>query len=116
MCSQDEAELIESQHRGTVAPPKERKDAFGDLGHNQIIFEHCQAIVIYQAKTEILGDVSESLARDRIVNVIERAPCPASWLRIEIDDIGAKRVNDGCRAGTDDSFVIRSGTPATEAE
>jgi len=34
MCSEDEAELIESQHRKTVLPPKERKDAFGDLGHN----------------------------------------------------------------------------------
>ena len=34
MRSEDEAELIESQYRGTVAPPKKRKDAFGDLGHN----------------------------------------------------------------------------------
>jgi hypothetical protein len=34
MRSQDEAELIESQYRGTVAPPKKRKDAFRDLGHN----------------------------------------------------------------------------------
>ncbi len=33
MCSEDEAELIESQHRETVAPPNERQDAFGDLGH-----------------------------------------------------------------------------------
>ena len=97
MCSQDEAKLIESQHRETVAPPKERKDAIGDLGHNQVILEHCHAIVTYSAKTEILGDVIESLARNRIVNVIEGATCPAAWLRIEIDDIGAKRVNDGCR-------------------
>jgi hypothetical protein len=57
MCSEDEAELIESQHRETVAPPKERKNAFGDLGHNQIVFEHCQAIVTSPAKTEILGNV-----------------------------------------------------------
>jgi hypothetical protein len=57
MCSEDEAELIESQHRETVAPPKERKDAFGDLGHNWIVFEHNQAKVTYPAKTEILGNV-----------------------------------------------------------
>jgi hypothetical protein len=57
MRSEDETELIESQHRGSVAPPKERKNALRDLGHNEIIFEHCQAIVIYTAKTEILRDV-----------------------------------------------------------
>jgi len=57
MCSEHEAELIENQHRQTVAPPKERKDAFGDLGHNQIVFEHCQAILAYPAKTEILSNV-----------------------------------------------------------
>lgn len=34
MCSEDEAELIERQHRESVAPPKERKRAFRDLGHN----------------------------------------------------------------------------------
>jgi hypothetical protein len=34
MCSEDEVELIEGKHRETVASPKERKDAFGDLGHN----------------------------------------------------------------------------------
>ena len=34
MCSEDKAELIEGQHRETVAPPKERENAFGDLGHN----------------------------------------------------------------------------------
>jgi hypothetical protein len=56
MCSENEAELIESQHRETVTPPKKWKDALGDLGHNQIVFEHRQAIVTYPAKTEILGD------------------------------------------------------------
>src|SRR5579862_6974058 len=80
MRSEDEAELIESQHRETVAPPKERKDAFGDLGHNQIVFEHRQAIVTYPAETEILGNVIESFARDRIMNVIECTSCPAPWL------------------------------------
>ena len=80
MRPQDEAELIESQHRESVAPPKERKDAFGDLGHNQIVFEHCQAIVTYPANPEILGNVIEYLSRDRIVNVIEGASCPAPWL------------------------------------
>jgi len=34
MCSEDEAELIESQHREMVFPPKERKDALCDLCHN----------------------------------------------------------------------------------
>ena len=34
MRSENEAQLIESQHREAVAPPKERKDAFSDLGHN----------------------------------------------------------------------------------
>ena len=57
MGAEDEAELIESEHRETVAPPKERKDALGDLGHNQIVFEHREAIVTYSAKTEILGNV-----------------------------------------------------------
>jgi hypothetical protein len=80
MCSEDEAELIESQHRETVAPPKERKNAFGDLGHNQVVFEHCQAIVTYPAKTEIVGNVVYSFTRDRIVNVIEGTACPAPWL------------------------------------
>jgi hypothetical protein len=80
MRSEDEAELIESQNRETVAPLKERKDALGDLGHNQIVFEHCQAIVTHPAKTEILGNVIESLTRDRIVNVVEGTPCPAPWL------------------------------------
>jgi len=47
--------LIESQHQETAAAPKERKNAFGDLGHNQIVFKHCQAIVAYPAKTEILA-------------------------------------------------------------
>ena len=55
MCSEDKAELIESQHGQSVTPPKERKNAFGDLGHNQIVFKHCQAIVAYPAKTEILA-------------------------------------------------------------
>src|SRR5580765_5517574 len=95
MCAEYEAELIEGQHRETVVAPKERKDALGDLRYNQIVFEHCHAIVTYPAKTEILGNVIQSLARDRIVNVIEGTPCPAPWLRIEIDDIGAKRVNGG---------------------
>ena len=80
MRSEDETELIESQHGETVAPPKERKDAFGDLGDNQIILEHCQPIVPYPAKTEILGNVIQSVARDRIVNVIEGTTCPAPWL------------------------------------
>jgi hypothetical protein len=80
MCSEYEAELIESQYGGTVAPPDERKDAFGDLGHNQIVFEHRQAIVTHPAKTEILGNVIESLARDRIVNVIEGTTRPAAWM------------------------------------
>ena len=34
MRSKDETELIESQHGETVAPPKERKDASGDLSYN----------------------------------------------------------------------------------
>jgi hypothetical protein len=55
-----------------------------------------QAIVTYPAKTEILGNVIQTLARDRVVNVVEGTPCPAPWLRIEIDDVGAKRVNGGC--------------------
>jgi hypothetical protein len=80
MGSEDEAELIESQDRERVSPSNERKDASGDLGYNQIIFEHCQAIVAYPAKIEILGNVIEYLARDRIVNVIEGTPCPAPWL------------------------------------
>jgi len=41
--------LIESQRRQIVAPPKERKDAFGDLGHNQIVFEHCLASPVEEA-------------------------------------------------------------------
>jgi hypothetical protein len=57
MRSEDETELIECKHRGTVAPPKERKNAFGDLGHNQIVFEHCQTIVADATETEILGNV-----------------------------------------------------------
>ena len=57
MRAEDEAELIESQHRETVAPPKERKDAFGDLSHDQIVYEDCQAIVTHPAKTEILSNV-----------------------------------------------------------
>jgi hypothetical protein len=57
MSSEDEAELIEGQQRERVAPPEEWKDAFGDLGHDWIVFEHCQAIVTYPAKTEILGNV-----------------------------------------------------------
>src|SRR5258708_39974377 len=77
MCSEDETELIERQHRETGAPPKERKNALGDLGHNQIVFEHCQAIVIHPAKAEILGNVIESAARDGIVNVIEGTTRPA---------------------------------------
>jgi hypothetical protein len=80
MGSEDEAELIEGQHRETVATSQERKDASGDLGYNQIVFEHCQAIVTNPAKTEILGNVIESLARDRIVNVIEGTPGPTPWL------------------------------------
>ena len=80
MCSQDQAELIEGKHRRGVAPPKKRKDAFGDLRHNEIIFEHRQPIVIDPAKAEIFGYVIQSLTRDRIVNVIEGATCPAPWL------------------------------------
>ena len=38
MCSENEAELIESQYREAVLSPEERKDAFSDLGHNQIVF------------------------------------------------------------------------------
>jgi len=57
MRSQDEAELMQGQHRENVAPPEEWKDALGDLGYNLIIFEHRQAIVTYTAQTEILGDV-----------------------------------------------------------
>ena len=57
MCSEDETELIEGKHRGSVAAPKEWKNALRDLGYNEIIFEHCQAIVIYMAKTEILRDL-----------------------------------------------------------
>jgi hypothetical protein len=34
MCSEDETELIESQNGGAVGPPKQWKDAFGDLGYN----------------------------------------------------------------------------------
>src|SRR6266850_7614927 len=97
MRSQDETELIKSQRRDTVALSKERKDTFGDLGHNQIVFEYRQAIVTYSAKTEILSNVIESLARNRIVNIIKGTTCPAPWLRIKINDIGAKRVNGGCR-------------------
>jgi len=57
MRSQDKAELIQSQPRETVAPPKERKDAFGNLGYNQIVFEHCHAIVTDLAKTKIFNNV-----------------------------------------------------------
>jgi hypothetical protein len=80
MCSENEAELIESQHREAVLSPKERKDAFGDLGNNQVVFEHRQAIVTYPAIAEIVGNVIESFTRDRIVNVIEGTTCPAPWL------------------------------------
>jgi len=80
MCSENETELIKSQQRETVAPPEERKDASGDLGHDEIVFEHCQAIVTDPANTEILGDVIESRTGDGIVNVIECATCPAPWL------------------------------------
>ena len=80
MRSEDETELIERQHRETVAPPKERKNALRDLGHNKIIFEHRQAIVTYPAKTQILRDVIQSLTRNRIMNVIEGTTCPAPWL------------------------------------
>jgi hypothetical protein len=96
MRPEDEIELIESKYRGSIAAPKERKNALRDLGHNQIVFEHCQTIVTYAAKTEILGNVIESLTRDRIVNVIEGTTRPTLWLGIEIDDIGPKRMNDGC--------------------
>ena len=34
MCSEDETELIEGKHRGSIIPPKERKNALSDLGHN----------------------------------------------------------------------------------
>jgi hypothetical protein len=34
MRSENETELIEGKHRGSVAPPKERKNALRDLGHN----------------------------------------------------------------------------------
>jgi len=57
MRSEDKTELVEGKHRGSIAPPHERKNTLGDLGHNQIVFEHCQAIIIYPAKTQILRDV-----------------------------------------------------------
>jgi hypothetical protein len=79
MRSEDETELIERQHREKVAPPKEWKNALRDLGYNKIIFEHRQAIVANAAKTQILRDVVQSLTRNRIVNVIEGATCPAPW-------------------------------------
>ena len=63
MRSEDETELIESQYRKMVAPPKKRKNAPRNLGHNQIIFEHCQAIAVYTAKTEI-QDTSASNATE----------------------------------------------------
>jgi hypothetical protein len=57
MRSEDKTELIKSQDRESVAPSKERKDALGDLGHNEIVFEHCQTIITDPAKTEITGNV-----------------------------------------------------------
>jgi hypothetical protein len=57
MRSEDEAQLIERKHRGSIAPPKKRKNALRDLGHNQIVFQHCEAIIIYPTETEILGNV-----------------------------------------------------------
>jgi hypothetical protein len=96
MCSEDEAELIESKNGKTVAPSQERQDALCDLGHNQIVVEYCHAIVTYLAKAEIFGDVIQALTRHGIVNVIEGTTCPAAWLGIEIEDIGAERVNVGC--------------------
>ena len=80
MRTEDEAELIEGKHRRSVAAAEKRKNTLRDLRHNQIIFEHCQAIVIHTAEAEILGDVIESLTRNRIMNIIESATCPAHWL------------------------------------
>jgi hypothetical protein len=57
MCSEHEAELIEGKHRETVAAPNERKNALGDLGHNQVVFEHGKAIVTYTTKTKVLGNI-----------------------------------------------------------
>ena len=57
MRSEDETELIEGKRGRSVAPPEERKNALRYLGHNEIVFEHCQTIVIYSAKTEILGNI-----------------------------------------------------------
>jgi hypothetical protein len=34
MRAEDQTELIEGKHRESVFPPKERKDAFRDLGHD----------------------------------------------------------------------------------
>jgi len=34
MCSEDETESIEGKHGEMVVPPKKRKNALGDLGHN----------------------------------------------------------------------------------
>jgi len=51
MRSEDETELIEGKHGESVFPPKKRKDTLGDLRHNQIVFEHCQAIVTDATKT-----------------------------------------------------------------
>lgn len=80
MRSEDETKLIESKDRGSVAAPKERKNAFRDLGHNEIIFKHRQAIVADPANTEVLGNVIQSFPRNRVVNVIEGTTCPAPWL------------------------------------
>jgi hypothetical protein len=78
--AEDEAELIEGQHRGSVAAAKERKDALGDLRQDQIVFEHCEPIIPHPAKPEIVGDVVEALTRNGVVDVVESAACPAARL------------------------------------
>jgi hypothetical protein len=95
MRSEDEAKLIQGQQGGAVASPQERKNAFRDLGHNQIIFEHSETIVAHSTETGILGDVVEAVTRNGIVNIIEGTTRPAFWPRVEIDDVGAERANNG---------------------
>ena len=80
MRCEDETELIEGEHRRNVFAPEKRKDTLRDLRHNQILFEHGQAVVIYAAETKILGNVIQRLTRNRIMNIIEGATCPARWL------------------------------------
>lgn len=97
MGSQDEAELIQREHRRTVAAAHEWKNTSGDLGNYQVVFEDSETIVVHSAESEIPRDVVEPITRDGVVKVIESTTRPAPWSRSEIDHVGAEGINGRCR-------------------